>query len=133
VQEEVRSVLTDGKVLLQFALAAIVEAFRRNPGKYNNNLLAYNTSSSPPSPIQEPQPLHNEDYKTMILEESYKLYNELTKELVNRIKSSVNPLKTSLSSSSNLQRLPASPDTYRKEQVYSATGIYNDEHDFDIK
>ena len=41
VQEEVRNVLTGGKVLLQFALAAILEAFRRNPDKYNN-LLAHN-------------------------------------------------------------------------------------------
>jgi hypothetical protein len=36
VEEEVRSVLTDGKVLLEFALASIIEALRRNPGKYNN-------------------------------------------------------------------------------------------------
>jgi hypothetical protein len=69
----------------------------------------------------------------MILEESYKLYNELIKESVNRIMSSVNPLKTSLSlSSPNLQRLPESSDTFRKEQVYSATGIYNDEQDLTL-
>lgn len=36
IEEEVRSVLTDGKVLLEFALASIIEALRRNPGKYNN-------------------------------------------------------------------------------------------------
>jgi hypothetical protein len=134
VEEEVRSVLTDGKVLLQFALASIIEALRRNPGKYNH-LLKYNISSTTiTTTTQETLPLHNEDYKTMILEESYKLYNELIKELVNRIMSSVNPLKTSLSlSSPNLQRMPESPDTFRKEQVYTATGIYNDEHDFDIK
>jgi len=29
VEEEVRTVLTDGKVLLQFALASIIEALRR--------------------------------------------------------------------------------------------------------
>ena len=65
----------------------------------------------------------------MILEESDKLYNEVIKELVNRIMSGLNPSKTSLSSS-NLQRLPYSPDTFRKDQVYSATGIYDDEQDF---
>ena len=36
VQEEVSGVLTDGKVLLQFASALVIEAIRRNPDKYNN-------------------------------------------------------------------------------------------------
>jgi len=95
-EEEVRSVLTHGKVLVQFALASVIEAIRRNPDIYNN-LLAYNTSStSTTTPTQEMLPLHNEDYKTMILEESDKLYNELVKELVNRVMSSVNPPKMSL-------------------------------------
>jgi hypothetical protein len=93
-EEEVRSVLTDGKVLLQFALTSVIEAFRRNPDKYNN-LLAHNISSSTAVPAQEPLPLHNEDYKTMILEESDKLYNTLIKELVNRIMSSVGNLDLS--------------------------------------
>ena len=35
VGEEVNSVLTNGKVLLQFALASVIEALRRNPDKYN--------------------------------------------------------------------------------------------------
>jgi hypothetical protein len=131
VEEEVRNVLTDGKVLLQFALASVIEAIRRNPDKYIN-LLHDNTSSSSSTTAvstQEPLALYNEDYKNMILEESNKLYNELVKELVNRIMSGLNPSKTSLSSS-NLQRLPYSPDTFRKDQVYSATGIYDDEQDF---
>jgi len=42
-KEEVISVLTDGKVLLQFALASIIEAIKRNLGKYNNVLVG-NTS-----------------------------------------------------------------------------------------
>jgi DNA-binding CsgD family transcriptional regulator len=98
VEEEVRSFLTDGKVLLQFVLASVIEALRRNPDKFNN-LLVHNTSSSSTTttPTQELLPLHNEDYKIMILDEADKLYNELIKELVNRIMSSVNPLMTSLS------------------------------------
>jgi hypothetical protein len=36
VKEEVYSVLTDGKVLLQFALAAMIEGLRRNPDNYND-------------------------------------------------------------------------------------------------
>jgi hypothetical protein len=44
--------------------------------------------------------------------------------------SSVNPLKTSLSSS-NIQRLRYSPNTYRKGQEYNITGLYDDKQDFD--
>ncbi len=95
VEEEVRNALADSKVLLQFALASIIETLRRNHGKYNNNLLTHNISSSTTIPTQERLPLHNEDYKTMILEESDKLYNELIKELVNRIMSSVGNLDLS--------------------------------------
>ncbi len=115
VQEEISNVLKDGKVLLQLALAAVIEALRRNPDKYDN-LLVNNISSPRTLPAQQSHPLYIEGYRDMILEESDKLYNELIKELVNRIMYSVNPPKTSLSSSSsNLQRLSDSPDTYRKE------------------
>ena len=44
VQEEASGVLADGKVLLQFASALVIEAIR-NPDKYNN-LLVYNAFSS---------------------------------------------------------------------------------------
>jgi hypothetical protein len=40
------SVLTDGKVILQFALASVIEAIRRNPDKYNNLLICNSSSSS---------------------------------------------------------------------------------------
>lgn len=45
VQQEASGVLTDGKVLLQFASALVIEAIRRNPDKCNN-LLVYNAFSS---------------------------------------------------------------------------------------
>jgi autonomous glycyl radical cofactor GrcA len=88
VQEEVRNVLTDGKVLLQFALASIIEAIRRNPDKYNN-LLVYNSSSSSTAIISTQQtsssPHYDEEYNAMILEVAYKLYSTLLKQLVNTI------------------------------------------------
>jgi hypothetical protein len=83
VEDKVSSVLSDSKVFLQFAIASVIELLRRNPDKYNN-LLVSNISLST-TPTQEPPPLHKEDYKTMILEESDKLYNELIKELVSTI------------------------------------------------
>jgi hypothetical protein len=78
MEEEFRSVLTDGKVLLQFALASIIEAFRRSPDKYNNILFS-NISSSTTTLTQEPLPLHNEDYKNTILDEAKRLYDRLLK------------------------------------------------------
>lgn len=50
VEAKVSSVLTGGKVLLQFALAAVIEAIRRNSGKYNN-LLVYNMLYSTTIPV----------------------------------------------------------------------------------
>jgi hypothetical protein len=35
IEEEVRSVLTDSKALLQFALTSVIDAIRRNPYRYN--------------------------------------------------------------------------------------------------
>jgi hypothetical protein len=46
VEEKFSSVLTDGKVILQFALASVIEAIRRNPDKYNNLLICNSSSSS---------------------------------------------------------------------------------------
>jgi hypothetical protein len=55
VGEEVTNVLTDGKVLLQFALASVIEAIRRNPGKYNNLLVSNASLSSKAIPTQQSQ------------------------------------------------------------------------------
>jgi chromosome segregation ATPase len=52
-EEEVNKLLTDGKVLLQFAVASVIEAIRRNPGKYNNLLMSNTSSSSSSIPIQK--------------------------------------------------------------------------------
>jgi len=45
VEEEVNAFLKDGKVLLQFAFASVVEAIRKYLDKYNN-LLYHDTSFS---------------------------------------------------------------------------------------
>jgi hypothetical protein len=76
VEEKVSSVLTDGKVLLQFALAVIIEALRRNPDKYND-LLIDNTSTT--MPTQQSSSSHVENYRDMILDEASRLYDRLLK------------------------------------------------------
>jgi chromosome segregation ATPase len=84
VEEEVRNVLTDGKVMLQFALAAIIEALRRNPDKYHD-LLVNNTLSSITKTIQQSPSWHKENYRNAILDEASRLYDKLLKHFTERI------------------------------------------------
>ena len=99
---------------MQFALASIIEAIRRNPDKYNN-LLAHDTISST---TQQSLPLHIEGYKDMILEETDKFYNILVKDFINRIMdnavgASSNPtLLLPQSSSSTFPNQPNHTDIY---------------------
>jgi hypothetical protein len=58
VEEEVSKFLADGKVLLQFALASIIEAIRRNPDKYND-LLVGNVSLSSTMAANQSPPLYS--------------------------------------------------------------------------
>jgi predicted HTH domain antitoxin len=82
-EEEVRNILTDGKVLLQFALASIIEAMRRNPDKYNNLLV----SNASPSSIlgQDSLPSHIYGYRDIILDEANRLYDRLLNYFTNSI------------------------------------------------
>jgi hypothetical protein len=95
----------NGKVLLQFALAAVIEAFRINPDKYNililYNMPSSSSSSLTPIPTQQSLPFHIEGYKGMIIEIADKLYNMLIKELVSRISISTIDTKTSYHQSSS--------------------------------
>ena len=101
---EVSSVLTDGKVILPFALASVIEAVRSNPDKYNN-LLVRNSSSSSTAIISAHQSLsqpedYDEEYNAMILEVADKLYSTLLKQLVSTIMDNTTAeLKSSLSQS----------------------------------
>ena len=85
VGEEVTNVLTDGKVLLQFALASVIEAIRRNPGKYNNLLVSNASLSSKAIPTQQSQAWHIESYKDIILGEANRLYDRLLKHFTDSI------------------------------------------------
>jgi hypothetical protein len=59
----VKSVLTDNKQILQFALALVIEAIKRKSDKYNKPLVNNTSSSSTTLPAQQSPPLHIEDYK----------------------------------------------------------------------
>ena len=94
-EEGVKSVLTNGKILLKFATASVIESLRRNPELYNlvlNNISdnTANTSNgsnyvSLMSGQQQLQQSFNDTYTALILEESEKLYNQLITEFTNRV------------------------------------------------
>jgi hypothetical protein len=116
VEEKVSSVLTDGKVLLQFVLASLIEAIRRNLDKYNY-LLSYNVPSSGPLS-------YIESYNNMILDESNRLYDRLLKFLTNSIMDNVAGTSSKSSLSSTLPRLSNQSDTHRTAdpEIYHSKG-----------
>jgi predicted DNA-binding protein YlxM (UPF0122 family) len=87
VEEKVKSVLTDNKQILQFALASVIEAIRRNPDKYNSLIFNDTSASSTLTsiPAQGSILSHIEDYRDMILEEAKRLYDSLLHHFTNSI------------------------------------------------
>jgi hypothetical protein len=115
VEEEVSKFLTDGKVVLQFAVTSVFEAIRRNPDKYNN-LLFNDTSVSSTSTL--PQGLllsHIEDYKEMILDEAKRLYDRLLKHFTKGVMSNAAIFKK-IPLQSDLPNQPNKNNTYTIEE-----------------
>jgi hypothetical protein len=94
-EENVKSVLTNSKLILKLATLSAIESLRINPELCN--FVLYNTSVvtasttygsnylSLTSGRQHQQQSFNDIYTVLILEEAEKLYNELITELTNRI------------------------------------------------
>jgi hypothetical protein len=93
--EEVKSILTNGKLLLQFATLSVIESLRTNSELYNfilySTAVEINSSSyasnnlSLISEQQQQQQSFNDSYTSLILEEAEKIYNKLTIELANSV------------------------------------------------
>jgi hypothetical protein len=93
--EEVKSVLTDSKLILKLAILSIIESLRSNPELYNfvihdnSNNSPINYGSNYPSlmlsGLQHQQQSFNDSYTALILEEAEKLYNKLRTELIYRV------------------------------------------------
>jgi hypothetical protein len=94
--EEVKSVLTNSKLLLKLATFSVIESLRTNPELYNfviydnsnNTTISY--GSNYPSLMlsgrqHQQQQSFNDIYTALILEEAEKLYNKLTTELTNSV------------------------------------------------
>jgi hypothetical protein len=129
--EEVKSVLTNGKLLLQCALASVIESLRRNSELYNfvihdnsSNNTPINYGSNYPSLMssgrqQQQQQSFNDTYTALILEEAEKLYNELTTELINRVIATATAMRASLLPPlDNMQKLTHKKNnTYQREEL----------------
>jgi hypothetical protein len=93
--EEVKSVLTNSKLILKFATLSVIESLRTNPElcnfviyyNSNNTTISYgpNYSSFMLSGRQQQQQSFNDGYAALILEEAEKLYNKLTTELTDTV------------------------------------------------
>jgi hypothetical protein len=106
--EKVKSVLTNGKVLLKFATASVIESLRRNPEFCNfvlndisNNVTdttSYGSiclSSTLPGEQQSSSYISDDIYTVVILAESEKLYNKLVIKLTNEAMAAAAAIKES--------------------------------------
>jgi transposase len=107
-EENVKSVLMNGKILLQFATASVIESLRRNPELCNfvlNDISSNDTNttsygSNCPSLMSEQQQpfsyIDDDIYSALILEESEKLYNKFITKLTNNVLVAATAVRASL-------------------------------------
>jgi hypothetical protein len=86
-EEKIKEVLTNGKFLLHFAVASVIESLRSNPDLCNF-MIYYNSNNVAPLFMSEGQQRQeqsfNNRYTALILEETEKLCNKLITEFTNR-------------------------------------------------
>ena len=94
VEEKVISILSNSKMLLKLALLSLTESMRKDPDRYisliyHNNTYSdteYNSQNYETASYGQQQQHHpSQDYISMLIEESEKLYTSLIKEWVDKI------------------------------------------------
>ena len=93
VEGKVHSVLSDRRMLLKFALLSLTESMRKDPDRYisliyHNNTYSdteYNSQNYETASYGQQQHHPSQDYISMLIEESEKLYTSLIKEWVDTI------------------------------------------------
>ena len=124
VEEKVISILSNSKMLLKLALLSLTESMRKDPDRYISLIYHNNTYSDTEydsqnyetaSYGQQQQQHPSQDYISMLIEESEKLYTSLIKEWVDKI---TTDYTFSITSSSLLPLLSPSDE---KEQQSSKT------------
>jgi hypothetical protein len=105
----VKSVLTNSKLLLNFATASVIESLKRNPELYNfvlNDISNNNDTDTTsygsnclsltlPGEQQSSSYISDDIYTVVILEESEKLYNKLVIKLTNEAMAAAAAIKES--------------------------------------
>ncbi|MGA9170996.1 MAG: hypothetical protein WBZ20_12715, partial [Nitrososphaeraceae archaeon] len=93
VEEKVNSILSNSKMLLKLALLSLTESMRKDPDRYisliyHNNTYSdteYNSQNYETASYGQQQQQHpSQDYISMLIEESEKLYTSLIKEWVDK-------------------------------------------------
>jgi hypothetical protein len=141
-EENVKSVLTNGKILLNFATAAVIESLRMNSELCNfvlndssNNDTSYGSNylSLTLSGRQQQQSfsyINDDIYTTLILEEAEKIYNKFTIKSTNELIAAAAAIRASLPSSANnnIQQLTHKNDMYHTEEYkYNQLQTYNND------
>jgi hypothetical protein len=106
-EEKVKDVLTNGKLLLRFATASVIESLRINPElcnfvsndiSNNNDTTSYGSNYlllTLPGEQQSSSYISDDIYTVVILEESEKLYNKLVIKLTNEAMAAAAAIKES--------------------------------------
>jgi hypothetical protein len=129
-EEKVKDALTNGNLILKFATLSVIESLGTNPELYN--FISYSTSAETTSTTygsnylslvssgrQQHQQSFNDNYTALILEESEKLYNNLTTELTNSVMAAAAYMGASslpsLGNNTNNQKLTYKNNAYQTE------------------
>jgi hypothetical protein len=125
-EEKVKSVLTNGRLILKFATFSVIESLRSNPQLCN--FIMYNNTNNTAMSYGHKYPLlvlsgrqqqqsFSDSYTALILEEAEKLFNKLTAELTNRVMGAAAvAVKTpSLPTTNNRQKLIHKNNAYQTE------------------
>jgi hypothetical protein len=104
-EEKVKDVLTNSKILLNFAIVSVIESLRRNTELCNfvlndisNNITSHGSNSLLTTRQQQPFTYVSDDdiCVAVILEEAERLYNELITKLTNSVISAATAMRTLL-------------------------------------
>jgi hypothetical protein len=136
-EENVKSVLTNSKLLLKFAILSVIESLRSKPELYN--FISYSISVETTSATdgskylslmsgrQHQQQSFNDSYTALIIEEAEKLYNELITKLTDSTIAAAVAIRASLplSGNNNNQKL-----TYKNDRYERGEPRYNNKPEF---
>jgi hypothetical protein len=123
-EEKIKDVLTNGKLLLQFTVASVIESLRSNP-ELCNFMMYYNSNNTAPLFMSGEQQQHQEQsfngrYAALIVEEAEKLCNKLITEFINRSIAAAADIRVSSlpvpGNNNNKQKSHKIDNTYQTEE-----------------